>query len=346
MTKLSYLSLILMVGLLLVAGCQNKQTKTTPSKIEAVQSPVPAVKAKAVDTEQQKQNTPEPQARIKSEEPNETQKPAPVQKAPKEKPKEAKQSKAELFNSSCVVILNPEFINDKGIADYNLLKRNKSELKKLLDNFATLSPKKYESWPKDEKIAFWLNAYNIKLLDIIAENHPIQSTRIRRLFWPPASIRHITGIWSDYKFIVTNEEFTLSEVDKRYFRSEFDDPKIFFAISQASLSGPALRNQPFTGEKLQSQLEDQVKRFLSRTDVFKIDRTKKTVSLSALFQPSWYGTGFVPLYGTDKKFKEQEPAARAVLNFITNYISPEDKAFLETENYTVNYITYDWSLNQ
>ena len=55
---------------------------------------------------------------------------------------------------------------------------------------------------------------------------------------------------------------------------------------------------------------------------------------------------FVRKYGTDKKFKDQQPATRAVLNFITNYISENDISFLEVENYSVKYMTYDWRLNE
>ena len=32
-------------------------------------------------------------------------------------------------------------------------------------------------------------------------------------------------------------------------------------------------------------------------------------------------------------------------NFITNYISKENISFLETGNYTIKYMTYDWTIN-
>jgi hypothetical protein len=248
------------------------------------------------------------------------------------------------FHDKCAHILN-NFVDDEGMVDYKALKRKKLELKKLLDEFDELDPNVYNSWPKEDKIAFWLNAYNIQMLKIITDNYSIKSSRINRLFWPPTSIRHIKGIWSNYKFIVMDEEFTLSEVERRFFRQEFDEPRAFFAISLASLSSPPLRNEPYYGHKLYEQLDDQAKRFLSNPGGFRIDRNEQTVYLSAILQATWYGKDFISKYGTDKKFKDQQPSTRAVLNLAINYISQQDVSFLEVENYSVKYITYDWRLN-
>ena len=148
------------------------------------------------------------------------------------------------------------------------------------------------------------------------------------------------------KFYVMDEEFTLSGIEQRFFRKEFDEPRVFFALSHASLSSPPLRNEPYYGRKLYEQLDDQVKRFLSRPLAFRIDRKKKRVRLSAILESTRYGKEFISKYGTDKKFKDQEPAVRAVLSFIANYISRRDVSFLELENYSVEYINYDWRLNE
>jgi hypothetical protein len=249
------------------------------------------------------------------------------------------------FHDKCADILE-NYVDDKGMVDYKKLKRKRQELKKLLDEFDNLDPNEYNSWPKEDKIAFWLNAYNIQMLKIITDNYPIESSRILRLFWPPNSIRHIKGIWDNYKFIVMDEEFTCSEIKRPFFRQKFDEPRVFFAISYASLSSPPLRNEPYYGRKLREQLDDQVKRFLSDPRAFRIDRNNQTVYLSAILQSTWYGEEFISRYGIDKKFKDQEPATRAVLKFLTNYISQQDVSFLEVENYSVKYITYDWRLNE
>ena len=253
------------------------------------------------------------------------------------------------FHDKCADILR-NFVDENGMVDYKTLRRNRLELKNLLDEFRRLETSVYNSWPEADKIAFWINAYNTQLLRIIVENYPIEPSRWRLLLWPPTSIRHIEGdiegIWSNNKFIVMEEEFTLSAVESRFFRQVFDEPRVFFALSRASISGPPLRNEPYYGEKLNEQLDDQTSKFLSGTYGFRIDRENKKVYLSSLLQPNGFGNEFISKYGTDKKFKDQQPAVRAVLNFVTNYIPAKDVSFLEVENYSVKYIKYDWRLNE
>jgi hypothetical protein len=285
-------------------------------------------------------------------EPNEAE---PIQAEPNEvvsskaEPNEVKQPPKMIFHDKCAGILS-SFVDDEGMVDYRKLKLKRLKLRQLLDEFADLNPKEYNSWTKEDKIAFWINAYNIQLLRIIIENYPIEPYRLLTLLpgWEPDSIRHINkriDKIKKQKFIVLDEEFTLLRVEQRFFRKEFDEPRAFFALSHATLSSPPLRNEPYYGHKLSHQLDDQVKKFLSNPLAFKIDRSKQQVYLSSILQPASFGSEFISKYGTDKKFKDQEPAVRAVLSFLSNYISEQDKDFLEVENYTIEYMRYNWRLN-
>jgi len=252
---------------------------------------------------------------------------------------------ANAFHQKCGYILG-EYVTEDGNVDYETLRRKRLELKTLVDEFDELPRSVYESWTKQDKIAFWLNAYNIEILYVIIQNYPIESSPLLRLFWPPTSIRHIEGIWTEYKFIIMDEEFTLSEIEHRYFRGRFDEPRVFFAICNASRGSPPLRNEPYCGAKLDEQLDDQVRRFLSGSEGFRIDWEGRKVYLSAIFQPSYFGKEFIPEFGTDKKFKSFNASERAVLNFITRYVSQQEVHYLEVGNYSIEYIKYDWRLNQ
>ena len=297
-------------------------------------------------------------------EPNETEPPItePNEPEPTEtEPNEIKSVKTEpndvkppfkvTFHDKCAGILS-NFVDDKGMVGYRKLKLKRENLKQLLNEFAKLNRNEYNSWPREDKIAFWINAYNLHLLQIIIENYPIESYRWLHLLpgWEPDSIMHINkridGI-KKQKFIVMDEDevFTLLEIEQRFFRKEFNEPRVFFALSYATLSSPPLRNEPYYGSKLDKQLDDQAKKFLSSPLAFKIDRKKQRVYLSAILQPNSFGSEFIGKFGTDKKFKDQEPAVRAVLSFLTNYISEQDKDFLEVENYSIEYMRPDWRLN-
>ncbi len=251
------------------------------------------------------------------------------------------------FQEKCADILN-NFVDDKGMVKYRELKLRRHKLNSLLREFAKLKPAEYKKWTKEDKIAFWLNTYNIKMLEIITDNYPIKGSKWLLILWGPNNIRHIDrdidGI-KEQKLIVMDEEFTLADIERRLFYKQFNEPRVFLALSQASLSSPKLRNEPYTGPKLYEQLDEQAKSFLSSSRGLVIDREKKRVYISAIFDPSWYGQYFIGKYGTDKKFKEQSPSVRAVLNFITNYIPERDISFLQTEYYSVKYINYNWNIN-
>jgi len=297
---------------------------------------------------------PEPNiAQSPATEPN-VQKPAVIEPAPA-KPAESNSVQAQadvtVKNSSaqfcgiCTDFLG-KYVDQQGLVDYRALSRKKLEVAELLDKFKVLSRDDYNSWSKDDKLALWINGYNLEFIKIILGNYPIESTRALRLFWPPNSIKHIKGIWDDYKFIIMEEEFTLREIETKYFVKEFGDPRVIFAIYYGSASGPPLRNEAYCGATLTAQLDDQVKKFLESGQAFKIDRENQKVLLSSIFSSTWYGGRFIGSYGTDLKFKQQTPEVRAVLNFLTKYISPQEVSFLETGNYTVEFMRYDWTLNE
>lgn len=251
----------------------------------------------------------------------------------------------ESFNDKCADTLKT-FVDAEGMIDYKRLKRKKLELRTLLEEFGKLDRSRYESWPKEDKIAFWINTYNLQKIKVVVDNYPIvPSSRIMAVYWGPLNIRHIEAKIGKHKFIVMDEQFTFAEVEKRFFRDQFDDPRVFFALTSASLSSPPLRNEPYYGRKLSDQLEEQVRRFLSNPLAFGIDRGEQRVYLSAMFELSSRGGELAEKFATDKKFKDHPPTTRAALNFITNYISEKDVSFLEIGDYSVKYMKHDWTIN-
>jgi len=266
--------------------------------------------------------------------------------AVKAEPDDQQTVSATYFHDKCAGILK-EFVNDNGMVNYTGLRRKRLELRALLREFNTLEQGEYESWSREDKIAFWINVYNLQKLRVVTDNYPIEpSSRILTIFYRGTNnIRHIEEKITSHKFLVMDEEFTFAAIEKRFFRGEFDDHRIFFALSNACLSSPPLRNEPYYGDNLDEQLDEQTERFLSSPLAFSIDREKQKVYLSALFQSSWYGREFVHKFAIDRKFKDQPAETRAVLNFITNYISKENVNFLETGNYTIKYMTFDWTIN-
>jgi len=331
-----------------VATVKLKPANIEPNEVKIANVEPNNIEAPAPEPNKVERPTPEPnKVEHPTPEPNKVERPTPEPNKV-EHPKPQPRPAASFYNK-CAGILK-EFVNDKGMVDYKKLKRKRPQLKKILLEFAKLDPNEYNSWPKEDKIALWLNVYNMEMLRIIIDNYPIESSRFERLrwWWPSTSIRYIDkniGGIDKQKFIVMKEEFTLRRIEQRFFRKKFDEPRVFFGMSYATLSSPPLRNEPYCGRKLYKQLDDQVKKFLTSPLAFRIDRNKRIIYLSAILQPNWYGKEFIRKFATNKKFKDQSSITRATLNFITKYIPKQDVFFLETKNYSIKYIEYDWRLN-
>ena len=103
-----------------------------------------------------------------------------------------------------------------------------------------------------------------------------------------------------------------------------------------------MRQEPFTGDNLDAQLDDQVRVFLNRSEAFEIDRENNEVRLSAIFD--WFGQDWVPSFAPTEGFAGNNNE-KAVLNFISGYLDEADSEYLKAGGYRVRYSDYDWSLN-
>ncbi|NEQ12022.1 MAG: DUF547 domain-containing protein, partial [Moorea sp. SIO4E2] len=223
-------------------------------------------------------------------------------------------------------------VNNKALVNYQKLQQNPEQLETFNASLGAVEPSTYQSWDEAEKIAFLINAYNSFTLESIIDQNPLKK-----------SIRDIKGVWKGREFNITGESKTLDNIEHKTLRAEFNEPRIHMALVCAAISCPPLRNEPYTGEKIDQQLDDQTQNFLVSPHGFRIDRQEGSVYLSSIFK--WFGEDWKKTYGVDDKFTGNANQ-RAVLNFISNYLSPEDQEYLERGNYKIKYLNYDWSLNK
>jgi hypothetical protein len=253
------------------------------------------------------------------------------------------QSAAETFSYDDYGAALQEFVNQPGLVNYRGLKADPKKLQDFLQALAQVRPEDYQKWPVPQQIAFWINAYNSLTLKAIIDHYPIRASLWRSLRFPRNSIRQIPGVWTDLQFPVMGRRLTLDEIEHDILRRRFNEPRIHLALVCAALGCPPLRTEPYVGEKLNDQLNDQARRFLANPKKFKIDRNEGQVYLSPIFK--WFGEDFIKTYGTNAGFSRFQPKERAVLNFIRNYLSPKDQDYLFKGNYAISYLGYDWSLN-
>ncbi|KPQ33856.1 MAG: Protein of unknown function, DUF547 [Phormidesmis priestleyi Ana] len=245
---------------------------------------------------------------------------------------ESTERAADTINIPALAKVLETYVDDKGLVDYEALQANRQDLDAFNASIQIADPASYERWSESDQIAFLINAYNSLTLKAIIDESPIKN-----------SIKDIPGVWRFDKHGLLQGEQTLNNIEHDILRANFQEPRIHAALVCAALSCPYLRQEPFTGENLDAQLDDQVKIFLSRPEVLTIDQEKNEVQISKIFD--WFGQDWVPGFAPAEGFAGTENQ-KAVLNFISGYLDADAEAYLKAGGYTVSYSNYDWSLNR
>ena len=248
------------------------------------------------------------------------------------------------FSDSDYALVLSKYVNSRGKVNYRALKANRGPLDRYLASAARPDRRSYDGWSDKAKIAFWINAYNAWTLQVILDNYPIKASFWASRFYPKNSIRQIAGVWDKLTFRAMGKAMTLNDVEHNVLRKQFDEPRIHWGLVCASVGCPNLRAEPYTAERFDEQCREQIEQSLRDPTKFRVDRGRKRVYLSAILK--WFAEDFVSSYGTDAKFGDQNREVRAVLNFISRYLSRSDQPYLAAGGYKVAYLKYDWSLNE
>ncbi len=235
-----------------------------------------------------------------------------------------------------------KYVDKNGNVDYPLLRRKRGDIVDVANAFDRIKLKEQINWSDNEKIAMWINAYNIFTLKVIIDNYPIKPLWWASLMYP-VGIMHIPGAWEKTYFRVMGSQYTLREIERENLLGQFRDPRTCFALSYASMGGAFLRNEPFYPEQLDKQLDEQVRKFVRDQRGVKIDRDNNVLYLSDIF--IWYKQDLIDKYGDIKSFRDREPDIRAYLNFIVEYLPKKDAEYLRYHDFAVKFLRYDWQLN-
>lgn len=205
--------------------------------------------------------------------------------------------------------------------NYKNIKTHPEKLNAYLTSLSKVSQHQFDTFSKNQQLAFLINAYNAFTVKLIVDNYPVES--IKDLgSW-------LQGPWKKKFVPLLNRNLSLDEIEHGMIRKLFDEPRIHFAVNCASIGCPALRETPFTADNLSSQLEDSAVDFLNDKSRNYFDSSNNTFYLSAIFK--WYGDDF-SRHGTIQDFvADRIQATRTNPNL-----------FLST---TVEFLDYDWRLN-
>jgi hypothetical protein len=239
------------------------------------------------------------------------------------------------------------FVQD-GRVDYAALKVGREGLDDYLSQVAAVTAHEFESWPVNERVAYLINAYNAYVLQTIVDHYPITGsgffrklTSPKRFSLPANSIRHIDGAFDAIVHEVAGKEMTLDDIQHGALRTDYAEPRLHFALVSSAVSCPPLREEAFRADRLDEQLDDQARLFLNdpRQNRFEVERGQ--VHLSQIFE--WFGDDFRG-FASESGYQGNEKI-KGVLAFATRYLRERVASFLETGEYRVRFLSYDWTLN-
>lgn len=200
-----------------------------------------------------------------------------------------------------------------GKVAYAKLKNDRSSLDAYLTKLAGIDKKQFDTWPEDARLACLINLYNAATLQLIIDHYPVKSIKdIGSLF---------KGPWDQPVISLFGKKITLNTLEHDIIRKEYKEPRIHVALVCAAKGCPPLRPESYTAEKLDEQLNDQSKTYLTSAEGMRIETDKGKVYLSAIFK--WYGDDFPSV----NAFAEKHSAK-------------------SLKGLKLDYLDYDWSLNE
>ena len=203
-----------------------------------------------------------------------------------------------------------------GLVDYASLKaEHAADLDEYLQSLA--DAKGFAG--SDDELAFWLNAYNAGVIKGILDRYPNVK-----------SVMDIEGFFDDKRWRAAGRLRSVNEIENEIIRPRFEDPRIHFILVCAAQSCPPLPNRAMNGKTLQSQLDRATKEAVNSAKYVEVDPEAKVLRLTRIM--SWYRKDF-------------EADAGSLQAYVLKYIEDPAKSQLQGADYTVQFMDYDWELN-
>ncbi|MBK8184526.1 MAG: DUF547 domain-containing protein [Candidatus Competibacteraceae bacterium] len=217
--------------------------------------------------------------------------------------------------------------------DYAGFKSDRTALKTYLDSLSAVAETDYRRWTKNQQLAFLINAYNAFTVELILTRYPdLKSIKdLGSLVQSP---------WKKRFFTLMGQERSLDEVEHGMIRASgvFNEPRIHAAVNCASVGCPMLRDDAFTAEQLDKQLEDSMRRFLADRGRNRFDAATNMLSVSKIFD--WYKGDFEKGH---QGFSSLEASFARYADALGD--TPHAQNAIRKGGLNLRYLDYDWALN-
>ena len=211
-------------------------------------------------------------------------------------------------------------VDEDGWVDYDGFESDSESLDKYIKSLGEAPIKELG---RNHRLATLINAYNAFTIRLILDHQP------------PKSINDIPEEkrWDAERWQLGDQKYSLNQIEHELIRPNFIEPRIHFAVVCAAVGCPPLRNEAYTADRLEEQLEEQSQYVHKhKTWLQFTDGEEAEVKLTRLYE--WFGGDFTQ-------------DAESVLKYAARY-SEDLQTYLDDEDNEPpkqEWLEYDWSLN-
>jgi len=205
-------------------------------------------------------------------------------------------------------------VDENGMVNYSAFKNNKN----FDDYIKSIAEADVSNLSKEDKLSFYLNAYNATVIKNVMDHSPITSPK------------DVEGFFKKVIHKIAGNEFTLDNLEYDYIM-KIEPVLVHFGLVCAAQSCPVLLRKAYDGKTVFRQLEENGENFLNDPSKNRLDKENKILYLSEIFK--WFKKYFEERYGSLQK------AAH-------HFMNESDKEFLRENNVEVKFNKYNWQLNK
>lgn len=225
--------------------------------------------------------------------------------------------------------------------NYTELAKSRVALKNYLAGVSGVTASEFGGWSKAQQMAFLINAYNAFTVELVLTRYP-----------DIKSIRDLGNIifnspWKQEFFTLFGTKSYLDQIEHEILRKpgSYDEPRVHFAVNCASIGCPMLREEAYVAARLDAQLEEQARRFLSDRSRNRYDAGRNELQVSKIFD--WYSKDWTSGY---RGFEGRTPPIHSLDEYFARYAqllgdAPGAWPAFGGRMPVIRFLEYDWSLN-
>jgi hypothetical protein len=223
---------------------------------------------------------------------------------------------------------------------YAGFQQDRAALKGYLDALSKVTRQEFDGWTRARQMAFLINAYNGYTVEKILTRYP----DIRSI-WDFGKI--FGNPFKDRFFRLLGQESYLDRIEHETLRKPgaYDEPRVHFAVNCAAIGCPMLREEAYVAARLDAQLREQERRFLSDRSRNRYHTETGRLEVSKIFD--WFQEDWTSGY---RGFDGKTPPVRSREQYFAGHAAlladrPEHRKAIEDRNAALRFLDYDWTLN-